>query len=788
MAAEAARLAIARCWRFWHARRMRVRLVAGAVIALAVSAAVLAVAPAVLKAAHLHWPVWPLVLAGASITALAALGRPLTAVITRSWADRAQQQISSRDQARQIERDLTGYSKGLPLASQVSDRAVLGIHPAIPLPPGSDPALPADLPLYIPRDIDSELRAWVTTHRQSGGFLLLTGPAAAGKTRTACQLIHDTLADWPLLMPATAEQLTTYIHATPTASRLIIWLNETQNYLGPGRLSAAAIRRILTAPRPVIIIGTIWPQRYDALTTMAAPASFQGNATAVPGLHDPSSDAREILTILAHRADLPSAFTIAEQDRAHTLASNDPRLAEALSYGPHLPQTLAAAPDLIHRWLTAADPAGAAVITAAVTARRCGHPQPLPPAVLQPLAEQALTPSQRARARRGWYPAALRWAQSPVRGLAAPLTPQARAPGAIDGDNVSDILIQHATSNPAAPWHHIPEATWLLLISHATPAACLDIAATAYPNRATQQAPIAQRAARKAAGAGHPSAMDSLGTLLHEQGSPAQAEQWYRTAAHAGHSGAMANLAFLLAQRGDDNQAEQWYRTAAEAGHFGAMSHLAVLLAGQGHPGQAAEWHRKASHAGQITAEPPPAAEDQHLADQAEQRYRRAAGAGDRDAMAHLGFLLAQREESGEAEYWYRKAAAAGNTHAMNNLAILLAGQGHSGEAEHWYRKAIGSGGSGVAGATFNLGSLYETQENSRQAEQWYRTAAAMGHTAAMTSLGALLARQGLHSQAEQWYRKAAAAGDTHAMRKLESPPGQQGETDRLNSDVVKPS
>ena len=62
-------------------------------------------------------------------------------------------------------------------------------------------------------------------------------------------------------------------------------------------------------------------------------------------------------------------FSPAEQDRAHVAAARDPRLAiamEAAGYG--LPQTLAAAPQLVARWQDAktTDPYAWAVLTAAL--------------------------------------------------------------------------------------------------------------------------------------------------------------------------------------------------------------------------------------------------------------------------------------------------------------------------------------------------------------------------------------------------------------------------------------
>ena len=131
--------------------------------------------------------------------------------------------------------------------------------------------------------------------------------------------------------------------------------------------------------------------------------------------------------MLAQRKDLLPGFSRAELDRAESLAARDPRIAEALTEttGPNLTETLAAARDLISRWLNPADTCGAAVITAAVIARRCGHPEPLSAHVLEPLAESVLTPADRGSATAGWFREALDWARAPVRGRTAPLVRQA---------------------------------------------------------------------------------------------------------------------------------------------------------------------------------------------------------------------------------------------------------------------------------------------------------------------------------------------------------------------------
>src|SRR5262249_25048000 len=154
-------------------------------------------------------------------------------------------QLDRQDKAQELERQVGGRSKGLPYAGEIIDRALIGIHPSIPLPIGADASLSRELPLYVPRDIDADLRAWITAHYDSGGFLLLVGSAAAGKTRCAYELVHDMLADWPMFMPSTSSQLAEYVQANSGYSKLVVWLNETQKFLGTDGLDAATVRRVL---------------------------------------------------------------------------------------------------------------------------------------------------------------------------------------------------------------------------------------------------------------------------------------------------------------------------------------------------------------------------------------------------------------------------------------------------------------------------------------------------------------------------------------------------------------
>ena len=701
-------------------------------------------------------------------------------------------------------RDIERAAGGLHLAGQITDRAFLGIHPAIPLPEGADPSLSPDFPSYVTRDIDADLRNWITAHLHTGGFLLLVGPAAAGKTRCAYELIRESLPEWPIFMPSTADQLAAYAGADPHPSKLLVWLNDTHNFLGPAGLTPITIRRLLARPYPVIIIGTTWPRYYDAFTACAkaTKASTLNQHDRDAEITDPNRGSREILTVLAHRYDLPAAFSQSEHQHARSLAPHDPRIAEALTHTdtPNIAETLAAAPDLKSRWLTTDNPFGAAVITAAATARRCGHPEPLPATVIKGLAQAALTPAQRAEIGSKWFSASLEWARQPVRGKAAPLTPQATTPGRIDGDHVSDVLVQHANQHSAAPWHDIPEPIWLTLIALATAQACRHIADTRQPQRNSDLSPITETALRKAVATGESIDTLNLGLFLHKRSS-AEAELLYRKAADDGNIQAMHNLGDLLNERGDAATAGQWWRRAAESGDSRSMDHLGNFFNKRGEFAEAEHWWRKAADAGDIGAlydlgklfhernniteaelwwhkiAQSESAYAMHLygdmldkirgqTAQAEHWWHKAADKGNADAMFHLGNLSRDRGDTTKAEQWWRKAADLGDTSAMHHLADLLDEQADAAEAERWWRRAAEAGESN---AMCHLALLLKKRGNTAEAERWWRKAADLGDTTAMGGLGFLFFEREDAAGAEQWWRKGADKGDTLIMTFLAS-------------------
>jgi hypothetical protein len=124
----------------------------------------------------------------------------------------------------------------------------------------------------VPRDADDGefgVRAKVAAAARRGGFVLLVGGSSVGKTRCAFEAARVLLPEWWLVPPAGPAEAAA-LAQTPTP-RTVVWLDELQRYLdGEHGLTAAVVRALLTAPEPVVIIGTLWPDWYTAYT--AGPA------------------------------------------------------------------------------------------------------------------------------------------------------------------------------------------------------------------------------------------------------------------------------------------------------------------------------------------------------------------------------------------------------------------------------------------------------------------------------------------------------------------------------------
>ncbi|MDR7278007.1 hypothetical protein [Catenuloplanes atrovinosus] len=357
----------------------------------------------------------------------------------------------ARDRVREVWRRLDAAAgTGPENAGRCRDAAprTLGIHASIRAGESA-----SELPAYVGRDFDDELRAHIAKGVDEGCFVLMVGGSSTGKTRSLYEAVLAVVPDWWLLQPAgTREVIRAY--EAPT-ERTVLWLDELQNFLGADPpLTRAVLDGLRRAG--MIIVGTLWSEEYLPRTALRRPAGPDKY------LHD-----RQLLDS-AIVIDVHAALSDRERETAMALAATDNRIREALESGggTGLPQALAGAPALVKWWEHAPNPYAQAVITAAADARRLGVGSPLPEALLREAIEGYLGHSDRAAPPESWLSEALPHATTKLKGGVTALAPYARRAGALDGYVIADFLAQHIrrvhrTSCP-------PPSLWNALLRHVT--------------------------------------------------------------------------------------------------------------------------------------------------------------------------------------------------------------------------------------------------------------------------------------------------------------------------------
>ncbi|MEV3925861.1 hypothetical protein [Actinomadura coerulea] len=268
------------------------------------------------------------------------------------------------------------------------------------------------LPPYVPRAHDERLAEHVR-HAVGGASVMavLVAGSSAGKTRACWQALEPLrqAGGWRLWHPydptrpeAALQQL------DRVGPRTVVWLNETQDYLGGGENGerVAAKLRTLLADRgraPVLVLGTLWPTHHNDLTQR------------------PDSQVRQLLggTII----EVPEAFTSTDLAALQRAAARDSRLAEAIEHAEdgQVTQYLAGGPELLER-LATATPEAKAVIWAAMDARRLGHRTVLPLPLLEQAATAYLTDHQYHQLGEDWLEQALAYLSRPCKGARGPIT------------------------------------------------------------------------------------------------------------------------------------------------------------------------------------------------------------------------------------------------------------------------------------------------------------------------------------------------------------------------------
>ncbi|MFD0557976.1 TPR repeat protein [Stackebrandtia endophytica] len=190
--------------------------------------------------------------------------------------------------------------------------------------------------------------------------------------------------------------------------------------------------------------------------------------------------------------------------------------------------------------------------------------------------------------------------------------------------------------------------------------------------------------------------------------------------------------------------------------------------------------------------------------------WRRAAHAGDAQAMFDLGVMAAHRLNIIEAEAWWQKASKTKHYAAMLSLGGLLQKRGDTKQLETWWHNAVETGDamtmfalcylveqhgdpelteslwrkaveSGQFIVTFVLGPALCKHVDSRQVDSWCRAVGDAGGDKGMAILGHTLYLHGDTNAMETWLRNAIAAGTTSTVVVLGQLLRQEGKTEQAS-------
>lgn len=355
-------------------------------------------------------------------------------------AHRRAGKVSEAVRREQAAKSLAALSPGRPLAG-VTDPFALEVHPSVQVESQDLPVLPA----YLPRAHDARLAEVVQAAKDgTSGIAAVVGDSSTGKTRACWEALrilrNPTIPNpwrlWHPIDPSRPEAALRELH--DVGPHTVIWLNEAQFYLDPasaalGEQIAAGLRELLRDPAraPVLVLATLWPEYWDRLTCRPGPNQ--------PDRH---AQARELLTCGV--ISVPAAFT-AVQLKDLAKAADQRLVQAAAAYDGQVTQFLAGAPHLLSRYNNA-PPAAAALVNAAMDARRLGVGVAIPRSFLQASAPGYLTDTEWDSLAGNWLGQAFSYTTKPSNGTLGMLTRIRPRPGTVQANQayrLADYLDQH---------------------------------------------------------------------------------------------------------------------------------------------------------------------------------------------------------------------------------------------------------------------------------------------------------------------------------------------------------
>ncbi|MET8857532.1 hypothetical protein [Streptomyces sp. NPDC004579] len=327
---------------------------------------------------------------------------------------------------------------------EVRNPIAVGVHPAETI---EQDGRVNRVPAYVTRDVEPHLHAAL----RRGGFVLLVGESTAGKTRAAFEAIQMLCPDRHFVAPSTREALEVIWDDWKASDACVVWLDDLERFLGPGGLTTSTLHRLLISDQ-VLVLATMRSHEYDRYRDRA---ETQNSVTGQEVWRQGRAVLRQAQVIHVDRR-----WTDTERERARAVTA-DSRLVRALASDERfgVAELLAAGPELVeawqHAWVPGHHPRGAALVAAAVDARRAGYHRPLSEAVLLQLHENYLTRRGGAELRPESFAEAMHWSLAPtVPAGANSLLIGNPANGYLAFDYLIDLPAQEA----------IPEPVWIAVL------------------------------------------------------------------------------------------------------------------------------------------------------------------------------------------------------------------------------------------------------------------------------------------------------------------------------------
>jgi TPR repeat protein len=437
---------------------------------------------------------------------------------------------------------------------------------------------------YVERDVDGVLRdrlvAASTSHRAS--LIVLEGPSAAGKSRTAlealravAQLSDGGFADAVLVEPRDARALATLGSGPPPRELrapvpCVVWLDD--------------IERFVTAGSEGLNVGTVaeWFSQWARPVVMLATAGGKGRRAALAADYaDPLGN------VLRAYPPLKLPHWLSPHER-ETLAGNPAysqaaaeRFAEA-----GVGEFMIVASEIQKRLGDEHDcPEGLAVARAVIDWARLGLLRPVPGPALRELYQAYLSGPDLA----GRFETGVTWATTVIYSNVAlvrggdPYEPYDYA-----------VRYERERDRPIKP------EVWTTIIDRY--AATEELSSVGFVASDAHLPQLAEAAFGRADARGDSGGAFNLGVFLAERDDVAGAEAAFRRADKRGHADGAHRLGLLLQERGDRDGAETAFRRADERGHADGAYQVGLLLQERGDRDGARSAFQRAAERGGLPA------------------------------------------------------------------------------------------------------------------------------------------------------------------------------------------